>query len=250
MWIIYVNHMFYFERSLLGNWIQYYGAKKDSVSLNKMTNFFNITFTIHFKMGSSLKQVGNILWWFPGFGFLTAIEFFIFGFILCLTIVMAPYGLGLIEIGKFYLAPFTRSLVHEESLTRKKSSTLWRTLSIIFFIIYLPLGLFLCACLILNIIANCITIIGIPFAIPAVKSLGALFNPVGQVMVSDEVKEAIERKETKRQLRQLELSSSTSSAYSSRSPSPVPHRHHHDHKSKSDSHKKHWLLIVNPFIFI
>lgn len=197
-------------------------------------------------MGSSIKQIGNIIWWFPCFGFISAINAMFFGAILCCTIVMAPVGLGLIEIGKFYLAPFSRSLVYKDSLKKKKPSTIWKTFSLILLLIYIPFGIIQCCCLAISIAICCLSIYFIPLIIPAIKSIEAIFNPIGIICVPDEVKEAIDRKIIRHQLRHLSESSSTSSSYSSRSSSPSPfdryryydhdhkHRHRHDHRHRKN----------------
>ena len=47
-----------------------------------------------------MKTIGNILWHFPFFGFVTAICTWLFGAILTATVIAAPIGLGLMEYGK------------------------------------------------------------------------------------------------------------------------------------------------------
>lgn len=178
----------------------------------------------------------NIFWWFPSLGFITAFFLIIVGFLFTITIVMAPFGLGLIELGKFYLAPFSHSIISEKDIKKKRNSIIWEILSIILFILYLPIGLIICCLLLVNIVLECITIIGIPMAIPMFKSLGAILNPIGKVCVTNDVKEIIDKKKAKQQYKELvgDSSSEYSSPYSSRSPSPLPSRY-----KESKKHKKH-----------
>jgi uncharacterized membrane protein YccF (DUF307 family) len=53
-----------------------------------------------------MRTFGNIIWHFPFLGFLTAASTFLLGLLFLVTVVGAPIGLGLMELGKFFLAPF------------------------------------------------------------------------------------------------------------------------------------------------
>ena len=53
-----------------------------------------------------MRLLGNILWHFPFFGFVTSFFTFLTGGFLVLTVVGAPIGLGLIQHSKFLLSPF------------------------------------------------------------------------------------------------------------------------------------------------
>ena len=146
-----------------------------------------------------MRTLGNILWWFPCFGFINSILCLICGGILILTVVGAPLGYGVVQLGKFYLAPFTQSMVSEKSLKANIShSSAWNTLSKIIFIIYVPFGIIACGIAIFQLVALCITIILIPLAIPIAKSLSTFFNPIGKVCVSYKVKDIIETQEAQK----------------------------------------------------
>lgn len=191
------------------------------------------------------KFIFNVLWWFPGFGFIDAILFYIVGALMNLTVVMKPLGNGLIEFAKFSLAPFSRSLVHQDDLG-KRHKYFWDSTSKTLFYIYLPIGIFLTVSLIVSIYFKVMSIWGIPFIIPTIKSIRALLNPIGIVCVSDEVKEKVDKKAARREYKKLAGNSSSgyssaaasaySSAYSSRTPSPAPRHHHHDKEKKSKRH--------------
>ena len=66
-----------------------------------------------------MRTFGNILWHFPFFGFLTALSNFIIGGILTITVIGSPIGLGLIQLAKFQLTPFSNQMV-DESLVGKE----------------------------------------------------------------------------------------------------------------------------------
>lgn len=206
-------------------------------------------------MTSTIKQIGNIIWLFLCLGFIPALNALFFGAILCCTIVMAPVGLGLIEIGKFYLAPFSRSLVYKDSLKRRRSSSIWNAFSVILLLIYIPFGIIQCCCLAISIAICFVSIYCIPLIIPALKSIEAIFNPIGIICVSDEVKDALDRKIIRKQIRYID-ESSTSSSYSSRSSTPSPfdryyryhdhyhyHDHDHKHRHRHERHRKNHIHI-------
>nr|MBZ4218943.1 hypothetical protein [Chlorobium sp.] len=89
-----------------------------------------------------MKTLGNILWHFPFFGFFSAILVYLLGFILTVTVVAAPIGLGLMEYGKFLFAPFGHAMISKSDLNVKQNPA-WKAYSTIVMIIYLPLGLIL-----------------------------------------------------------------------------------------------------------
>lgn len=142
-----------------------------------------------------MRLLGNILWWFPCLGFVNAIISFFVGGLLTLTIVGAPLGLGLLQYAKFCLAPFSYSMMPaSDIMPHQKRSLLWDALSLILFIIYLPIGILLFVTGIGEIIVLCLSIIMIPMAIPVAKSLTTLFNPIGKICVPYEVKTLAEQK--------------------------------------------------------
>ena len=63
-----------------------------------------------------MRTLGNILWHFPFFGFVTAIFYWLLGLLLTVLVVTAPLGLGLMEFGKFLFAPFGRAMVSKTDL--------------------------------------------------------------------------------------------------------------------------------------
>ena len=50
---------------------------------------------------TTMRTLGNVLWHFPFFGFLTALLTFLCGLILMILVIPAPIGRGLVEHAKF-----------------------------------------------------------------------------------------------------------------------------------------------------
>jgi len=140
-----------------------------------------------------MRTLGNILWHFPFFGFLTALGTFLIGGLLFITVIGAPIGLGLIELSKFLLAPFSKSMVDKSDLNIDQNA-LWKSFGLIVRIIYFPIGLVLALLTILQITGLFISLVGIPMAIILAKSLGTFFNPVNKKCVPKAVEDELERR--------------------------------------------------------
>lgn len=147
-----------------------------------------------------MKTIGNILWHFPFFGFVTATFTWIFGALLTATVVAAPIGLGLMEYGKFLFWPFGNAMVSKSQLNVEQNKA-WKTYSAIISIIYLPFGLFLTICAIFQVIALCISIIGIPAAMVVAKSLNTYLNPVHKKCVAGAVVDELNRRKAQEQVK-------------------------------------------------
>lgn len=148
-----------------------------------------------------MRTLGNILWHFPFLGFLDAILTYVLGLLLTVTVVAAPIGLGLMQLGKLYVAPFGREMMKSsDALPNKETNPLWQTYSTIVMILWLPLGLLLAILLVIQTVALFLTIVGIPVAVVLAKSLGTVFNPVGKVCVSVDVANEIRRQAAQAQL--------------------------------------------------
>lgn len=143
-----------------------------------------------------MRTFGNILWHFPFFGFLTALFNFIIGGILTITVIGSPIGLGLIQLAKFQLTPFSSQMV-DESLVGKSKPVAWNIFGIIIFIIYLPFGIILALLTVIQICCLFISILGIPAAIVLSKSLSTYFNPVGKICVDSKVVSELEKERAK-----------------------------------------------------
>ena len=78
-----------------------------------------------------------------------------------------------------------------DSKLGKDKSTVWKVLSVIAFVIYFPIGVFISIVTIAQIMLLFVTIIGIPMAIILVKSLPTYFNPINKICVSVAVAEEL-----------------------------------------------------------
>jgi uncharacterized membrane protein YccF (DUF307 family) len=117
--------------------------------------------------------IGNILWVILG-GFWTAVEWFVAGLIMCVTIIGIPFGIQSFKIAAFTLWPFGRDIRRG---TTGAGKFLLNLIWVIFGGWYIALG-HLAAALLLA-----ITIIGIPFAVQHFKLAGIALAPFGAVIV-------------------------------------------------------------------
>ncbi|MFW6046790.1 MAG: YccF domain-containing protein [Candidatus Woesearchaeota archaeon] len=143
-----------------------------------------------------MRTLGNILWHFPFFGFLSALSTFLVGGLLFITLVGTPIGLGLIQLAKFFLAPFTHEMVSKKD-AQIKENKLWKNYGIIIRIIYFPFGLILALITIIQIAGLFVSLIGIPVALVLAKSLRTYFNPVGKICIHRDVSLEIRARKAK-----------------------------------------------------
>lgn len=122
-----------------------------------------------------MKTIGNIIWFIFG-GFMIALEYFIAGFLLIITIIGIPFGLQAFKLGVLAIWPFGSKVVSSES----SSGCLNLIMNIIWIIIGgIPITL---THLFWGIIF-CITIIGIPFGKQHFKMIPLAFCPFGKQVV-------------------------------------------------------------------
>ncbi len=141
-----------------------------------------------------MRTLGNILWHFPCFGFVNAIAAYVVGFLLTLTIVAAPVGLGLMQLGKYFFWPFGNALIskNELNLEQNKAWKAYSTVVMVIYVIFIGICYFLIT--LAQIVALSFTIIGIPLAVVLAKTLFTCLNPVNKKCVPVEVLEEIRRK--------------------------------------------------------
>ncbi len=152
------------------------------------------TFASVAKVGErSMRTLGNILWHFPFFGFLTAAFYWLLGLLLTILILPAPIGLGLMEFGKFLLAPFGQAMVSKTEL-KVEQNPAWQAYSTIIMILYIPFGLVFVVLNAIQVFLFCLSIIGIPVALVIAKSLGTVLNPVNKICVSSAVADELVRR--------------------------------------------------------
>lgn len=78
-----------------------------------------------------MRTLANILWHVPFLGFVAAFKTFLIGGLFVITIIGAPIGLGLIQLSKFLLAPFSSVMISKSDL-KAKQNPVWKTLSQIY----------------------------------------------------------------------------------------------------------------------
>lgn len=147
-----------------------------------------------------MRTLGNILWHFPFLGFINAFLTFVIGLLLTVIVIPAPLGLGLMELGRFYLAPFTRRMVRDSDLDPHAKFGMWNAYPWLVMILWFPFGLVLAVGAVVQVFFLCLSIVGIPVAIVVAKSIGTIFNPVGKRCVSAAVADELERRAAIREL--------------------------------------------------
>lgn len=122
-----------------------------------------------------MKLLGNIIWILFG-GLFIALYYFLFGLLLCLTVVGIPFGLQLMKMAGFALWPFG----HEVQAGPQDSGCLCVCMNILWIIFggieialtHLGLG-----------VVFCVTIIGIPFGLQHFKMALLALVPFGKNII-------------------------------------------------------------------
>lgn len=119
-----------------------------------------------------MRFLGNIIWLIFG-GFCTAIEYFVGGLALCLTIIGIPFGIQVMKLGLLALWPFGQDVYAVEERGG--------CLSTVFNVIWLFIGgIWICLTHLLFGFILIITIIGIPFGKQHFKLAGLALSPFGR----------------------------------------------------------------------
>lgn len=146
-----------------------------------------------------MRTLGNILWHVPFLGFMNALTTFLIGGLFVITVIGAPIGLGLMQLSKFLLTPFSSGMINKRDLNQEQNQA-WQTFGLIVRILYFPFGLLLAVVTVFQIAGLFITIIGIPVALVLAKSLGTFFNPVNKTCVSKAVADEVDSRKAKAQV--------------------------------------------------
>jgi len=122
-----------------------------------------------------IRLILNILWLIFGSGILLALGYALAGLLCFVLIVTIPFGVAAFRLANYSLWPFGRTLVRKESagLASGVANVLWVVLA----------GWWLALAHIVAGIAQCLTIIGIPFGIANFKLVPAAFWPLGRAVV-------------------------------------------------------------------
>ncbi len=119
-----------------------------------------------------MKTLGNIIWVIFG-GFMIALEYFIAGFLMLITIIGIPFGIQAFKLGILALWPFGSRIIDKESPT----GCLNFIMNIIWFIVG---GFWITLTHLFWGILFCITIIGIPFGKQHFKLVHLALVPFGK----------------------------------------------------------------------
>lgn len=122
-----------------------------------------------------MNLIGNLIWLVCG-GFLSALGYFVIGFVFCISIIGIPFGLQCFKIGFLTLLPFGKKVV-----TAPSSGG---CLSLLFNIIWILTGGIYTACIhLVFAVLLFITIIGIPFGRQHLKLVELTLMPFGKRVV-------------------------------------------------------------------
>jgi uncharacterized membrane protein YccF (DUF307 family) len=122
-----------------------------------------------------LRLILNLLWLIFGSGIVLAIGYGLAALICFALIVTIPFGVASLRLAYYSLWPFGRTLVTKPSagLASGIANVLWVIVA----------GWWLALMHIVAGIAQCVTIIGIPFGIANFKLVPAAFWPLGREVV-------------------------------------------------------------------
>lgn len=120
-----------------------------------------------------MSCLGNVIWFLFG-GFLASVEWYFIGFCWCITIVGIPIGKQCFKLGRLQLAPFGKEVVTtSDSGVGVICNVLW----IIFG------GLPLAITNLIGALFLALTIVGIPFAVQALKMAQLSLAPFGKEVI-------------------------------------------------------------------
>jgi uncharacterized membrane protein YccF (DUF307 family) len=125
----------------------------------------------------------NILWFIFG-GFAAGLAWVVGGLVLAVTIVGLPWAGAAFRIAGFSFAPFGRRVVDRRYVTGHAdlgTGSMGFVLNVIWFLFA---GWYIALAHVMIGVAQCVTIIGIPFAIQHFKLAIIAFAPVGRSVVS------------------------------------------------------------------
>jgi uncharacterized membrane protein YccF (DUF307 family) len=125
-----------------------------------------------------MRLVLNILWAIFGGGFLIALQYFLGGVILCLTVVGIPFGIQAFKLAGLALQPFGHDVADDPSSSA--SGFLGLVLNIVW-LIFGGISIFL-SHIVLG-LGLAITVIGIPFALQHLKLAVLSLFPFGRRVV-------------------------------------------------------------------
>lgn len=140
--------------------------------------------------------IGNLLWFIFGGGIIFGLSWLIIGAIWCVTIVGIPIGIGCFRVAGFAFFPFGKELVPAELVGEKRiiGTGLVNFLWCIFSGLWLAIGHAVIG------LAQCLTIVGIPFGMANFKLASVSFAPLGKRTVSKALAQEARARNAKVQL--------------------------------------------------
>ena len=122
-----------------------------------------------------MRFILNVLWFFFGSGLLLAIGYGIAALICFALVVTIPFGVAALRLASYSLWPFGRTVV-----SRPGAGVASGLANIVWVVVA---GWWLALTHIVTGIAQCVTIIGIPFGIANLKLVPVAFWPLGRQIV-------------------------------------------------------------------
>ena len=122
-----------------------------------------------------MRFILNVLWFIFGSGFLLAVGYGLAALICFALIVTIPFGVAALRLAGYSLWPFGRTVVSKPGagVASGTGNLLWVVVA----------GWWLALAHIVTGIAQCVTIIGIPFGIANFKLVPVAFWPLGREVV-------------------------------------------------------------------
>jgi uncharacterized membrane protein YccF (DUF307 family) len=123
-----------------------------------------------------IRLILNILWLIFGSGIALALAYAVAGIICFLLVVTIPFGVAAFRLANYSLWPFGRTLVTDPGagVPSGLANVLWVLLA----------GWWLALTHLVTGVAQCLTIIGIPFGVANFKLVPAAFWPLGRRIVA------------------------------------------------------------------
>jgi len=122
-----------------------------------------------------VRFILNVLWFIFGSGFVLALGYGLAALLCFVFVVTIPFGVAALRLASYSLWPFGRTLVTRP--TAGVASGLANVLWVVIAGWWLALGHVVAG------VAQCVTIIGIPFGIANFKLVPAAFWPLGREIV-------------------------------------------------------------------
>ena len=129
----------------------------------------------HVSHAEGVRLILNILWFIFGSGLLLAIAYGMAALICFALIVTIPFGIASLRLAAYSLWPFGRTVVSRPGagIASGIANVLWVVLA----------GWWLALTHLIAGVAQCVTIIGIPFGIANFKLVPVAFWPLGREIV-------------------------------------------------------------------